>query len=204
MQSKASPDPIQAAEITCPASLASQASEWLRIQGCLVLSEPPNGLPRVPHRTWGLSSQDSCTQCSFLALRKEVPIFSFLEKPQVLEMHFSLRLGWLVVCTCRPELCPTHFFCGHGLCQSCCCTSPVPSSVAACTPSLCKGTRPSKKERGPQPALRGLHQLWKGAGQPWLLLPSGNCRAQTGPGEQPRRLGGLCSVLMCHCLVPTS
>lgn len=60
MQSKASPDPVQAAEVTCPASLASQVSKWLRIQGCLVLSEPPNGLSCEPHRRWGLSPQDSC------------------------------------------------------------------------------------------------------------------------------------------------
>lgn len=129
MQSKASPDPFQETGITSP---ALWVSKWLRFQGCLVLSEPSNGLSWEPHWRWGLST---CTHT--FTLRKEVPGFSFLEKHQMLEMHFPLRLGWFVVC--RPELFPMQFFCGPGLCQPCCCTSPALLHVSA--PYLFRGMR---------------------------------------------------------------
>lgn len=63
-------------------------------------------------------------EASALAHKYEVSVFSFLEKHQMLEMHFPLRLGWFVVC--RPELCPVQFCCEPGLCQPYCCTSPFP------------------------------------------------------------------------------
>lgn len=38
-----------------------------------------------------------------------------------------LRLGWIVVCTLRAELCLMCLFFSHGLCQPWCCTSTAPS-----------------------------------------------------------------------------
>lgn len=122
---------------------------------------------------------------TIFTLRKEV-FLSFLERPELLEMHFPLRLPWSTPPGQNSALCASSVDRG--------CASPVvqqPSII----PAVLQAPHPSAMALDPpkigslQPALSSLCHLCKGTGQPWLLLPSGKCRAQTGTGEQPRTLG---------------